>query len=595
MQVFGFVRRNLRLRTRSGREDISGQLVSGAYFPMLQVAPMIGRYIVPQDDRPGTPGGGVAVISAAFWHSDFGSDPNVSGRQLTLNQTVFTIVGVMPESFMGTDHDEHPDVFIPLESEPLIDAPFNSIAAGYRVWWMWIGGRLKEGHSLEEAAAFVKVNSFSMTHGKETPLTFKFNDYRLEDLYITAEPGLTGYSTIRFRFAKPLRVLMILVGLVLLLACLNLATLLMARAAARRREISTRFALGASRFRLIRQLLTECLLLSLSGTILGLLAALLLTHALALLLAPQHRISSLHIDTASDLTVFTFTATIAVAVTLLAGAAPALRSTGRRLENLREASGTLRAVERRRLWPCALLALEVAVALVLVTGASLLGYSLLKLHQTPLGFDPAGLVHVVLDSDRGKIRTAALPEMYRQLTERLKGLPSVTDVSICAYVPFSGDIGMSEIAVPGKGHQPLWQNSVGPGYFSTMHTSLREGREFRWSDSGARGKVVILNVSAEKVLFPGERALGQHVTGDGGKSLLEIAGVVDDAKYSSVRDASPPTIYYPAALEMEKGASSWVFMLRVSGPLAPVISSVSKIIHRNVPELPAPAAATSRC
>ena len=467
----------------------------------------MGRYIVPRDDRPGIPDGGVAVISAGFWRSHFGSDPKILGRQLRLNQIPFTIVGVMPESFRGMDHDQHPDVFIPLESEPLVDAPFNGIAAGYRAWWMWIGARLKDGVSLEQAAAYLKAKSFGMTHGKETPLQFKLNGYKLQDLYITAEPGLAGYSYVRFRFAKPLRVLMVLVGLVLFVACLNLATLLMARAAARRGEISTRFALGASRSRLVRQLLTECLLLSLAGTMLGLMAALLLTRALALLIAPQHGISSLHIDTAPDLTVFAFTAAVALAATLLTGVGPALRSTGRRLENLREASFTLRAAERRRFWPRALLALEVAVALVLVTGASLLGYSLVKLHQVPLGFDPAGLVYVVMDTDHGKIRTA-LPEMYRQLTERLKSLPSVSDVSICRYVPFSDAIGMSEITVPGRGHQPLWENSVGPGYFSTMRTSVREGREFRWSDSGARAKVVILNASAEKALFPGEHALG---------------------------------------------------------------------------------------
>ncbi len=589
MQVFGFARRDLRLTTASGIEDVSGQLVSGGYFPALQVAPEMGRYIVPRDDRPGIPDGGVAVISAAFWRSHFGSDPKILGRQLTLNRTPFTVIGVMPESFRGMDHDARPDVFLPLESEPLVDAPFNSIAAGYRVWWMWIGARLKENISPEQAAALLKANSFAMTHGKETPLQFKLNGYKLEDLYITAEPGLAGYSLVRFRFAKPLRVLMVLVSLVLFLACLNLATLLMARTNARRREISTRFALGASRSRLVRQLLTECLLLSLAGTVLGLVAALLVTRALVFLIAPQHGISSLHINSSPDLTVFAFAAAVAIAATLLTGVAPALRSTDSRLENLREASPTLRAVERRRFWPRVLLALEVAVALVLVTGASLLGYSLIKLHRLPLGFDPAGLVYVAMDTDHGKIRTA-LPEMYRQLTERLKGLPSVSDVSVCAYVPFSNAIGMSEITVPGRGQQPLLQNSVGPEYFSTMRTSVRQGREFRWSDSGARVREVILNVSAEKVLFPGGHALGQHVSDDAGKTFFEIVGVVQDAKYSSVRAASPPTIYYPATLAMENGDASLVFILRVSGSVTPVISSASKVIHQNLPEIPAPVA-----
>lgn len=589
MEVFGFARRDLRLTTRSGIEDVSGQLVSGAYFPALQVAPKIGRYIVPRDDRPGIPDGGVAVISAGFWHSHFGSDPKTLGHRLTLNRIPFTVVGIMPESFRGMDQDQHPDVFIPLESEPLVDTPFNAIAAGYRAWWMWIGARLKDDISLEQAAAYLRATSFGMTRGKETPLQFKLNGYKLQDLYITAEPGLTGYSYVRFRFAKPLRLLMVLVGLVLFVACLNLATLLMARAAARRGEIATRFALGATRSRLVRQHLTECLLLSLAGTILGLVAALLLTRALALLIAPQHGISSLHIDTAPDWTVFVFTAATALAATFLTGVAPALRSTGRRSESLRETSACLRPVERRRFWPRALLALEVAVALVLVTGSSLLGYSLVKLHQLPLGFDPVGLVYVAMDTDHVKI-PATLPEMYRQLTQRLKGLPSVSDVSICRYVPFSDAIGMSEITVPGRGRQPLWDNTVGPGYFSTMRTSVREGREFRWSDSGTRVNVVILNASAEKALFPGEPALGQHVSDDRGKTWLEVVGVVEDAKYSSVRAASPPTIYYPATLEMEKGDSSWVFMLRVSGLVAPVISSAGKIIHENMPEFPAPVA-----
>ena len=590
MQVFGFVRRNLRLTTASGVEEISGQLVSGNYFPALQVDPAIGRYIVPHDDRPGIREGGVAVISAAFWHSHFGSDQKVLGRRLTLNHTTFTIVGVMPESFRGMDHDQRPDVFIPLESEPLVDAPFNGIAAGYRVWWMWLGARLKDGVSLEHATAFLKAKSFSMTHGRETPLTFKLNGYKLDELYITAEPGLAGYSMVRFRFAKPLRVLMVLVGLVLFLACLNLATLLMARATARRREISTRFALGASRGRLIRQLLTECLLLSFAGTVLGLAAALLLTRAVALLIAPQHGTGSLHIDTAPDLSVFASTAAVALAATLLTGVAPALRSTSRRLENLREASFTLRAVERRRFWPRVLLALEVAVALVLVTGASLLGYSLVKLHQLPLGFDPAGLVHVFLDANQAKIRAAALAEMYRQLAERLKGLPSVSAVSICQYVPFSNSIGMTEVTTPARSHQPLWQNSVGPAYFGTMRSSVLAGREFRWSDTGSRANIVILNASAEKALFPGSHAVGQHVSDDGGKTWLEIVGVVEDAKYSSVRAASPPAIYYPATLEMQNGVSSWTFVLRVSGPVAPVISAAGKVIHQSVPELPLPVA-----
>lgn len=589
IDVFGFARRSVRLTTASGNEEISGQLVSGTYFPDLQVAPKMGRYIVPRDDRPGIPDGGVAVISAGFWRSHFGSDPRIIGGQLILNRTPFTVIGVMPESFRGMDHDARPDVFLPLESEPSIDAPFNSIAAGYRVWWMWIGARLKDGVSPEQAAAMLKANSFAMTHGKETPLRFKLSGYKLEDLYITAERGLSGYSMVRFRFGKPLQALMLLVTLVLFLACLNLAALLMARAAARRREISTRLALGASRSRLIRQLLTECSVLCFVGTILGLGVALLATRALVLLIAPEHGIDSLHIDSSPDLTVFAFTAVVAIAATLLTGVASAICSTDRRFENLRETSPTLRAIERRRFWPRVLLALEVAVALVLVTGASLLGYSLINLHRLPLGFNPAGLVYVAVPTAQGKVSTAPL-ETYRQLTERLKSLPSVSDVSVCRYVPFSNAIGMTGITVPGRDQQPLLQNTVGPSYFNTMRTAVLGGREFRWSDSGTSGKTVILNSSAENALFPGARALGHQVSDDGGKTFSEVVGVVEDAKYSSVRTSAQPTIYYSAADAMGSGDASWVFMLRVSGSLVPAVSSINRVIHESFPALPAPAA-----
>jgi predicted permease len=592
MHAFAFASRTLRLKTASSTEDLPAQLVSGSYFPTLQVAPVLGRYITPRDDRPGTPDGGVAVLSGALWRSRFGSDPNILGRKLIINQTVFTIIGVMPDSFRGMDRDQRPGVFIPLESEPLLDPPFNSIAAGYQVWWMRVGARLNEGVSLEQAGAFLKANSRAIMQGKEMPPNFNFSGYQLSDLYLSAESGLAGYSLLRLRFAKPLEVLMVLVGLVLLVACLNLATLLIARAAARRRELSTRFALGASRSRLVRQLLTECLLLSLAGTAIGLPTALLLTRALALLVAPQHRISSAQIDTTPDPIVFAFTAAIAVVATLATGIAPALRSTGSGLQaGLSEGSNALRAAERRRLWPRTLLAVEVAAALVLVTGATLLGYSFLKLHQLPLGFDPAGLVHLTIDTGHEKLRTS-LPEMYRQLTERLQKLPSVSDISICQVVPFTGAVAMTEVTVPGKSRQPVWENAVGPRYFSTMRTSLREGREFRWSDTGAAGAVAILNVSAEKALFPGEHALGQHVSNDGGKTLLEVIGIVDDTKYSSVRDASPPVIYFPAMSFMDNKTPSLTFLLRTSGPAAPLIASAGRIVHQNVPEIPLPVAIT---
>ena len=589
MQTFGFASRSVQFRRVDGVEKIPCQLVSGGFFPAMQVSPKLGRYISTEDDRPGTPDGLVAVISSEFWRARFGENPRILGSKIILNQTVFTVVGVMPDSFRGMDRDQRPAVFLPLESEPALDAPFSNIAAGYQMWWMRIGGRLKDGISLQQAAAFLKAHSSVLTHGDDTPASLQFDGYKLSDLYISAEAGLTGYSYIRLEFAKPLVTLMVLVGLVLFVACLNLATLLIARAAARRREIATRFALGASRVRLVRQLLTECLLLCASGMAIGLPAALFLTRALIVLLAPQHGADSAQLDISLDWRLFAFTAATAVLATIVTGVAPALRSTNRNLESsLREGSTAIRGADRRHWWPRILLTSEVAVALMLVTGASLLGYSFLKLHQMPLGFEPAGLLHLTIDA-RHMNHQAALPEFYRQATERLKALPGVSDATFSQVVPLSNSVFQSGVTVPGGNEQPIWVNAVGPDYFATMRTKVLDGREFRWPDMDPARHIVILNASAVKLLFPSGGALGNHVFTDG-KTPLEVIGIVEDAKYSSVREATPPTMYMTSGSQMEK--ASFLFLVRTNGPVTPLVRAASDAIHKMFPELPQPVAVT---
>jgi predicted permease len=257
MDVFAFTRRNLQLHDSEGISVIQGALVSGQYFSSLQVQPELGHWISPSDDRPGAPDGAAAVISDRFWRTRMNGDANALGHKLILNQAVFIVVGVMPDSFRGMGTDERPDIFLPLELKPAVDAPFDFIKSGYRAWWFQAGGRLQNDISLEQAKAFLKTN---------TP---RFFEKPPERSYISAEPGARGLSLLRLRFKEPLLVLMGLVSLVLLIACLNLATLLMARAASRGREMTTRFALGASRGRLLRQSLVETLLLAAIGTALG--------------------------------------------------------------------------------------------------------------------------------------------------------------------------------------------------------------------------------------------------------------------------------------------------------------------------------------
>lgn len=579
-QAFAFTGRDLQLRTNDGMERVAGQLVSGTYFSALQVQPQFGRWIGPGDDRPGAPGGAVVVISHKFWLTHMHSDPRVVGRNIVVNNGIFTIIGVMPDGFRGVNKDQQPDIFVPLALDPVIDAPFNNIAAGYESWWFQVGARLQQGVSLERVKAFLRTASPSLFSAMGAGAGFQFDGHNVKDLYLTAEPGAIGYSLLRLSFGKPLLVLMALVTLVLLIACVNLATLLMARAASRTREIATRFALGATRFRLFRQFLTESFLLATLGTVLGYCAAPSVAHAMVVLFATQRDPSSVPPDVSPDLPVFAFTASIAIVATLLTGTLPALRSMRDGLEaRLREGS-----VERRRFWPRALLALEVGLALMLVTGASLLGYSLVKLHQVPVGFEPRGLVYLPLDAKRQTRNQPALLTTFHEIANEIGRLPRVTSDSLTLIVPFTGAASSGIVSVPGRGQRQVWMNRVGPGYFRTMRTPLLAGREFRWTDTDQSARVVILNEAAAELLFTNERALGQRV-GQG-----EIVGIVADAKYTNLRDAAPPTLYSPVMQNLNRQQPALTLLVRTTGPPASVIAAVEKIDRRHFPDIPPPAA-----
>jgi len=297
-------------------------------------------------------------------------------------------------------------------------------------------------------------------------------------LYIAAEPGATGFSYKRFSFRKPLIAIMALVGLVLLIACLNLASLLLARAAAREREIATRFALGASRFRLLQQLLTETLLLAATGSLLGFALSPLLSRALVQFLSS--RIIPMQFDVSPDARVLLFTAAVAAVATILTGLLPALRSTSRALqERLREASASLRGGERRHLWPRILLAGEVGLALVLVTGAGLLGYSLIQLHDVPLGFEPHGLITLSLAMEKQERTAEALVRFYQQVSDELSRLPSVAAATFANVTPISGSAWLSDIGLPGQPQRSLCKNSVAPRLFRRLeNASTRRTRPF---------------------------------------------------------------------------------------------------------------------
>lgn len=436
--VFAFSRREFELRTETGTQKVPGTFVSGHYFSALGVPPAKGRWIGPADDQPGGGKSGPAVvISDRFWKMHFNGDAHIIGREVTLNHLACTVVGTMPPNFFGAEVGQRPDVYVPVTLEPQMDAPFNLVAAGYRAWWLQVGARLREGASLTEANAMLQVRSKNVFAAEVPDSNWSFDGVKRPNLYVTAEEGATGFCDARFRFRKPLLIIMALVVLVLCVACLNLASLLMARSATRERELATRSALGAGRGRLLQQLFTESLLLAGMATVLGFVTSLLFSHLLVGFLTRPRDTASF--DVTPDIRVFAFVAAAAGLSAVLIGIIPALKATGQRLQGaLKEGEASVHGAKRRYLWPRLLTGSEIALASLLVTGAGLLDYSLVLLHTTSLGFQAQGVTVLSPDASKQQRNGEALFQLYQEFAAEVSRLPDVKDVSYTFFVPLSG-------------------------------------------------------------------------------------------------------------------------------------------------------------
>jgi predicted permease len=586
--VFAYNPDTLQVRGGSGNENVQGMLVSGEFFDALKTPPLLGRYLTSEDDRHGgNPAGLAIVISESFWQSWFHRAPDVLGRKLIIANTPFTVVGVMPKRFIGADPTVRPQIFAPLSVDPILDAPRNHIDAGLHAWWLTVMARLQPGVSLEQANAALLTLSKPILQEASGDPAFLAEEER-EHFHIAAEPGWRGFTHVRVLFRKPLVAMMLMCGGILLLACLNLTSLLMARGSARERELATRLALGATRRRLIQQLLMESLLLATMGTALGLVASPLVSHSLAAMLMSGNRFRTATLDTSLDVRVFFFAAVVAVTATILIGLVPALQATGGELnEHMKEGQHATKARERRKLLPRVLMASQVALALVLVSGAGLLATSLVKLYKSGAGFDPRGVVNIAFSMDKQQLEGDPLMQLYRQLGDGLSHQPGVKGVSFQFIVPLSHLGWNGRYTAQGGRPQLMFMNSVGPNYFRTMGIPMNMGREFTWSDTKASGMKLILNQSAAKLLFPGEEALGRQVVDTRDKTTFEVVAIVGDAKYRNMRSAAPAAGYVPIMQDpQEKPSLSAV--VRVEGPQAPLASAARSLAARLAPSIPAP-------
>ncbi len=573
-------------------EAIEVELVSGTYFQVLGVNPFLGRVLTGADDRT-TGGHPVAVISYGSWNSRFSRDPAIVGKTLSIGRAVYTVIGVTPPGFFGTTVGRSPDLWIPLQMHDLIDTGPHKISDKfYRS--LDIIARLKPGVTPAQAAANVNLVLKNILHeyaGSE-PSHKQLDDIR--KAHITLNSAATGNSFLRENFSKPLWMLMALVGLVLLIACSNVTNLLLARATGRQREIAVRMAMGAGRTRLIRQLLTESVLLAGAGGVLGILFA---EWACRFLLAVVSRTQHvLVLDVSLNTPAFAFTTVVSLGCATLFGILPALRST--RLEltpALKEGRGAMPAHDRSLLGR-ALIVSQVTLSLVLLVGAGLFIRSLITLANVNTGFNKQGVLLFRVDpSATGYSDELVLATMYRQMEQRVDALPGVraSSFSIFAFHQGSWDDSAwaaAYPAAPGFQHDASF-NAVGPGYFAAMGLPILAGRGFGPQDTAASPRVAVINETMARRLFPGGSPIGKRfgMSGPEHSNDIEVVGLVRDAKYYALDEAPEPFAYYPyTQYSPHWGIGLYLreFEVRYSGNPQSVVPAVQRAMGEVNPSLP---------
>jgi len=561
--------------------NAQGLYVSADFFRVLGVEPILGRAFTAEDDRPGC-GSPTAVVSYAFWQRELGGDPNATGRTISLDGHAFQVVGVTPPAFFGVEVGRRYDVAVPLCADALLSEDGKGRAPDRSAWWLSAMGRLKPDWSQQRASAYLQTMSPAIMEAT-LPSSYRPEDakkYLTNKLEVTA--GASGVSGLRRQYESPLWLLLGTTGLVLLIACANLANLLLARASVREREIALRQAIGASRGRLICQLLAESLLLAVAGAALGALLAQGLSRALVAFLSTTG--NQIFVGLEMDGRVLGFTAGIAAATCLLFGLLPALRATGIAPSSALRSSGrTVTAGRERFSLRRALVTAQVALSLVLLVGALLFVRSLQKLLSVNPGFRPEGVVAVNLDLRRPAYDKKRLPDVYRNLFDRLAAQPGVRSAAQVLLLPIGGggwnEMAWAEGSTDAK--KESFFNRVGPGYFRTMGVGLVAGREFDDRDTVGSPKIAIVNEAFVKRFFSGGNPLGRvfRVEGPAGKPdpMYQVVGMVRNTKYYEVREDFLPIAFLPSAQDEDPGAGV-SFVLRTAAPLGSLFESVKSAV-----------------
>ena len=539
--------RSIRASVDGETELVNRKSVSGNYFAVLGVRAATGRTLAAADDTIGA-SPAVAVISHRYWTRRFGQDPRAIGRTMTIGPTVFTIAGVAPAGFLGETVGEAPDIFTPLTVQP--EAP-SFLWTGHSTTWLRLIARQRPGITVEQTKAALEPIFTDIT--REIAAATKIASFRNQALQsrLGVDEASRGYSPVRERLADPLYVLMAVVGLVLLIACANVANLLLARSAARAREISLRIALGAGRLRLVRQLLVEALILSTLGGALGLLVG--LWGAGSLIAVAAATPLPLRLDIGLDMRMLAFTAFVSFTTAIVFGLLPALRSAMPNLvPALKDASALTSRTTRFRLGK-SLVVGQIALSLVLLVGAGLFVRSLMNLKSIDLGFNPDRVLVLRVDGPSGgsKVPLEERRNIYARLIERAESIPGVRGASLSFSCLFCGSTWGNRITVEGHVAPPdeparTFANAITPRYFEVMGMRMLRGRSFTEGDRASAPPVAIVNETFARRFFNDPAAIGRRAgLGAPAKIMMEIVGVVSDAKYTNIRESAAPMLYVP--------------------------------------------------
>jgi len=595
--IFAFGNVGLNV-SADGQADVArGQAVSGNYYSALGVQPALGRLLTDEDDKAGV--APVAVLSHRYWQKRFSGDPSIVGKQINLNNLAFTVVGVSARGFDGTAGvGTSMEVSIPLAAEPQLYADKNRSYLGSNVWWLRIMGRLNPGVMRAQAQAQLE-NAFHQSvvehrAARQAAAGKQAGANRISDLdpkqypRLFADPGGQGEMYRREYYKPSLYLLLGVVGLVLLIACANVANLLLSRAAGRQKEIGLRLALGASRRRLMRQLLTESVLLALLGGLLGTVFAIWIKDGILAVSLWGGR--GMTLEPRLDLRVLGFTFGLSLLTGIIFGVAPAWRSTRVDLTPTLKDSGRGSSAVHRSLLSRGLVVVQVALSLVLLIGAGLFVRTLLNLQRVDPGFNTQNLLLFEVQPGLIGYKDEKLRQVYQQISERLEAVPGVQAVTF-SRVPLlsqsSSSSGVflrealsatpdSEGRIPTSGES--YRHTVRENFLEVMGIPLLYGRSFRPEDNATSPKVVVVNQTFANKFFPNQNAIGKRFTYNYLKpDELEIIGVARDAKYARQRDEVPPTAY--GSYRQEPPLNNAVFEVRTSGDPSATVASVRSVVR----------------